>query len=75
MIISPRAWHTRNGVIFMTKPYSDEQKGREVQKENLKHIARTLREMNQAEIASDILGSYTGLTHDGEQPEQDADDL
>lgn len=59
----------------MAKPYSDAQKGREVQKENLKQIARTLREMNQAEIASDILGSYTGLTRDGEQPEQDADDL
>ena len=31
----------------------------EVQKENLKQIARTLREMNQAEIASDILGSMS----------------
>ncbi len=26
-------------------------------------------------IASDVLGSYTGITEDGEQPVQDADDL
>ena len=27
------------------------------------------------EILSDILGSYTGTSQDGEAPEQDADDL
>ncbi len=26
-------------------------------------------------IPSDILGSYTGMTTDGDRPEQDADDL
>lgn len=26
-------------------------------------------------VPSDVLGSYTGLTADGEHPEQDADDL
>ena len=26
-------------------------------------------------ILSDVLGSYTGLSADGERPEQDADDL
>lgn len=26
-------------------------------------------------IPSDVLGSYTGLTADGDAPEQDADDL
>lgn len=26
-------------------------------------------------IRSDILGSYTGMTADGDRPEQDADDL
>ena len=26
-------------------------------------------------IASDVLGSYTGITEDGEPPVQDADDL
>jgi len=26
-------------------------------------------------IPSDVLGSYTGLTKDGERPVQDADDL
>lgn len=26
-------------------------------------------------ILSDVLGSYTGMTADGDRPEQDADDL
>lgn len=41
----------------------------------IKNIAATLRKTNQQEIASDILGSYTGLSHDFDKPEQDADDL
>lgn len=31
--------------------------------------------MNQEEIPSDVLGSYTGTGADGLSPEQDADDL
>lgn len=38
-------------------------------------LAATIRHQNKEEIASDILGSYTGLDEDGEAPEQDADDL
>ena len=38
-------------------------------------LAATIRQQNQEEIASDILGSYTGLDEDGKEPEQDADDL
>ncbi len=26
-------------------------------------------------VPSDVLGSYTGMTNDGDRPEQDADDL
>ena len=38
-------------------------------------LAATIRHQNQEEIASDILGSYTGMDEDGKAPEQDADDL
>lgn len=31
--------------------------------------------LNQGEIPSDVLGSYTGTSRDGEIPTQDADDL
>lgn len=41
----------------------------------IKNIAATLRKINQAEISSDILGSYTGTPQDHENPEQDVDDL
>lgn len=41
----------------------------------IKNIAATLRKSNQEEIASDILGSYTGMSRDLDKPEQDADDL
>lgn len=41
----------------------------------IKNIAATLRKTNQQEIASDILGSYTGMSRKMEHPEQDADDL
>ncbi len=27
------------------------------------------------EIPSDVMGSYTGMSHDGSRPVQDADDL
>lgn len=46
----------------------------QVQKKTLK-IAQTLKNQNKEEIASDVTGSYTGETRDGEQPIQDADDL
>lgn len=38
-------------------------------------LAATIRKQNQGEIASDIMGSYTGTDVNGEHPEQDADDL
>lgn len=38
-------------------------------------LAATIRRQNQEEIASDVLGSYTGTAKRDEQPEQDADDL
>ena len=38
-------------------------------------LAATIRRQNQEEIASDVLGSYTGLDENGKEPEQDADDL
>ena len=38
-------------------------------------LAATIRNQNREEIASDVLGSYTGLDENGKAPEQDADDL
>ena len=32
-------------------------------------------EQNRGEIPSDVLGSYTGMSRDGDRPVQDADDL
>ena len=37
--------------------------------------AYTLPNQGRAEVQSDVLGSYTGLTEDGDRPVQDADDL
>lgn len=37
--------------------------------------ANMLPHQGRGEIQSDVLGSYTGLTKDGDRPEQDADDL
>ncbi|MDD5953370.1 MAG: hypothetical protein PUC32_06975 [Oscillospiraceae bacterium] len=38
-------------------------------------LAATIRRQKQGEIASDVLGSYTGMAEHRERPEQDADDL
>ena len=37
--------------------------------------ARQMRSASNSNIKSDILGSYTGMSYDGDEPEQDADDL
>lgn len=40
------------------------------------HItSTTLREQNKKSIPSDVDGSYTGVTYDGDTPVQDVDDL
>ena len=46
-----------------------------IESEKVKEIAMTLREEGDDEIQSDVNGSYTGMTNDGEVPVQDADDL
>ena len=38
-------------------------------------LAATMRKLNQRGIKSDVEGSYTGTSRDGEPPVQDADDL
>lgn len=38
-------------------------------------LAREFRMTGDARIRSDVEGSYTGVTRDGERPVQDADDL
>ena len=38
-------------------------------------IASTLQEQNKKSIPSDVDGSYTGVTREGDAPVQDADDL
>lgn len=44
-------------------------------KEKIESIANTLRNEGNGPITSDVAGSYTGMTIDGETPVQDADDL
>lgn len=38
-------------------------------------VAETIRRENTKNINSDVIGSYTGMSSDNEQPTQDADDL
>ncbi len=38
-------------------------------------LATTVRNEGTGKIASDVSGSYTGMTNDNEKPIQDADDL
>lgn len=49
----------------------------EEKKNKSKETAGPLNETSEHpdDIHSDVLGSYTGLTEDGEEPIQDADDL
>ena len=42
---------------------------------NIKNVAGTLDSMNKGPVPSDVLGSYTGMSADETEPEQDADDL
>ncbi len=42
---------------------------------NINAMAATMPEMNQKQIPSDVLGSYTGTAEDGDAPTQDADDI
>ena len=44
-------------------------------KRNDVYNASPLRNINNGEIPSDTMGSYTGTSYDGGPPEQDADDL
>ena len=57
----------------MVYPYNE--KYDFIESEMVKEIAMTLREEGDDEIQSDVNGSYTGMTNDGEVPVQDADDL
>lgn len=44
-------------------------------KDNIQDIASTLMKEGSKDIKSDVDGSYTGTSFDGEIPIQDADDL
>lgn len=59
-------------VIFMFSKKDREKKETETQ---INAMANTMPEMNQKKIASDVLGSYTGIAKDGDAPTQDADDI
>jgi len=39
------------------------------------NLVSTLQEQDGKSIPSDVDGSYTGMTYDGDMPVQDADDL
>ncbi|MDO5110810.1 MAG: hypothetical protein Q4E65_00730 [Clostridia bacterium] len=43
--------------------------------EEAMRASQVMRRMNQGEIPSDVLGSYTGTDEYDEQPVQDVDDL
>ena len=38
-------------------------------------LIAVIRGQNRGDIPTDVLGSYTGLSRDGDRPVQDADDL
>ena len=44
-------------------------------KSRIMDVAETIRRENTKNINSDVIGSYTGMSSDNEQPTQDADDL
>ena len=71
----------REGGIFIN--YSDEKK-KPVKTEAMRKAEEAVREykmsnrpykFDEDSIASDVLGSYTGMSWDGGEPDQDADDL
>ena len=41
----------------------------------IKNITSALKKTGKGSIRSDVLGSYTGMTQEGYEPVQDADDL
>ena len=41
----------------------------------IKNITSALKKTGKGSIHSDVLGSYTGMTQEGYEPVQDADDL
>ena len=60
----------------MTKrPNANNRHGKHDKGYRIISIAATIQNMNKGFIPSDVTGSYTGMTRENEQPEQDADDL
>jgi hypothetical protein len=59
-------------VIFMLSKKDKEKKETECK---INAMAHTMPEMNHKKIPSDVLGSYTGIAKDGDEPTQDADDI
>jgi hypothetical protein len=42
---------------------------------NINKMASTMGNLNKQTVPSDVLGSYTGIAKDGDEPTQDGDDL
>ena len=42
---------------------------------DINKIASTISNMSKQAVPSDVLGSYTGIAKDGDEPTQDGDDL
>ena len=45
------------------------------QRVRISELIAVIRGQNRGDIPTDVLGSYTGLSRDGDLPIQDADDL
>ena len=68
------------GKIGLVMTMKEKKNSSEASKEARKHpdpitLAREFRLTGDATIRSDVEGSYTGITRNGERPVQDADDL
>lgn len=63
-------------------PDNKNQPAKPVKKDVMKKAEEAVREFRMSNmpgeydnIQSDVLGSYTGMSYDGDEPDQDADDL
>lgn len=59
----------------MFKNKADKEKRAKEISSEIDEMASILQKENHYELPTDVLGSYTGTSHDGGSPTQDADDL
>ena len=59
----------------MFKHKNKEQKVQKESDTDINKMASTMGNLNKQAVPSDVLGSYTGIAKDGDEPTQDGDDL